>query len=132
MAPDPPIPYERTFDGLYGLQIDEIDAEHVLAHVPVRDAVRQPYGLVHGGLYAAVAETLASFGTAAGVSADGMVPLGMSNNTTFLRPITEGEVHASARPLHRGRTTWVWDVELSDDDGRLCAVSRVTVAVRDL
>jgi uncharacterized protein (TIGR00369 family) len=56
----------------------------------------------------------------------------MSNNSTFLRSIREGKIHATARRIHRGRTTWIWDVELTDDDGRLCAVSRVTIAVRPL
>jgi uncharacterized protein (TIGR00369 family) len=56
----------------------------------------------------------------------------MSNNSTFLRSIQEGTIHATARRVHRGRTTWVWDVELTDDAGRLCAISRVTIAVRPL
>ena len=61
---------------------------------------------------------------------DGNTAMGMSNQTSFLRPVTEGHVNAEARARHRGRTTWVWEVELSDDAGRLCALSRVTVAVR--
>ena len=58
------------------------------------------------------------------------VALGMANNTTFLRPIAEGHVNALARVRQRGRTTWVWDVELSDDEGRVCALVRMTIAVR--
>jgi uncharacterized protein (TIGR00369 family) len=88
-------------------------------------------GIVHGGVYAALAETLASQGTARGVIADGKVPLGMSNNTSFLRPVSGGSVHAEAITIHRGRTTWVWDVTMRDDEGRLCATSRVTIAVRE-
>ena len=56
--------------------------------------------------------------------------MGLSNSTSFLRPITEGTVHARATRIHRGRTTWVWEIDHSDDEGRLCAVSRVTIAVR--
>ena len=56
--------------------------------------------------------------------------MGLSNQTSFLRPVTEGSINAVARARHRGRTTWVWEVELTDDDGRLCALTRVTVAVR--
>ena len=48
-----------------------------------------------------------------------------------MRPVTEGTVHVAGRPIHRGRTTWIWDVDFTDDDGRLCATSRVTMAVRD-
>ena len=56
--------------------------------------------------------------------------MGLSNNTSFLRPVTEGTVHAHGTRLHRGRTTWVWDVRFSDDAGRACAVTRMTIAVR--
>jgi 1,4-dihydroxy-2-naphthoyl-CoA hydrolase len=118
------------FDRHYGLELEDSTAELVRARVPVREHLLQPVGLVHGGVYASIAETLASYGTNLGVIADGNVGLGMSNHSTFLRPISEGTVHAVARPRHRGRTTWVWDVELTDDDGRLCAASRVTIAVR--
>jgi 1,4-dihydroxy-2-naphthoyl-CoA hydrolase len=124
------IPHGRTLGGVCGVEILSVGVEEVAARVPVRDAVRQPFGLVHGGLHALVAEELASLGTHAGVAADGLVPVGISNATSFLRPIADGSVHAVARRRHRGRTTWVWDVELSDDRGRLCALGRVTVAVR--
>ncbi len=118
------------FDRHYGLEIDEATDELVRGHVPVRQHVLQPVGLVHGGVHASIAEALASVGTNVGDVPEGSIGLGMSNNSTFLRPISEGTIHATARRVHRGRTTWVWDVELTDDDGRLCAVSRVTVAVR--
>jgi 1,4-dihydroxy-2-naphthoyl-CoA hydrolase len=58
--------------------------------------------------------------------------MGMSNNTSFLRPMTGGTVHAHATRIHRGRTTWMWDVSFSDDDGRVCALTRMTIAVRPL
>ncbi len=101
-------------------------------HVPVREHVLQPVGLVHGGVHASIAEALASLGTNVGVVPEGNIGLGMSNHSTFLRSIREGTIHATARRVHRGRTTWIWDVELTDDDGRLCAISRVTIAVRPL
>ena len=87
-------------------------------------------GIVHGGVHAAIAEGLASLGTNHGVAAEGKIGLGLSNQSSFLRPLGSGTIHAIARRRHRGRTTWVWDVELADDEGRLCAVSRVTVALR--
>jgi uncharacterized protein (TIGR00369 family) len=118
------------FDRHYGLEVDEAGEELVRAHVPVVRHVTQPLGLVHGGVYASIAEALASLGTNIGVVPGGSVGLGMSNHSTFLRPISQGTIHAVARRRHRGRTTWVWDVELTDDDDRLCAVSRVTIAVR--
>ena len=118
------------FDRHYGLEIDEATDELVRGHVPVHEHVLQPVGLVHGGVHASIAEALASVGTNVGVMSEGEIGLGQSNSSTFLRSIREGTIHAVARRVHRGRTTWVWDVELKDDDGRLCAVSRVTIAVR--
>jgi len=120
----------RGFDRLYGLELLEVGGDEVRGQVVVRDDVLQPFGLVHGGLYASIAESLASIGTAVEVVDRGMTAMGMSNNTTFVRSIGAGTVHAVARPLHRGATTWVWDVEMTDDDGRVCASSRVTIAVR--
>ena len=124
------LPYENTFDALYGLEVLEFDDERVTARVPVADKVKQPMGLVHGGLYASIAESITSMATARVVVPEGFIATGMSNQTSFLRPITEGTVHATALRRHRGRTTWMWDVEITDDAGRLCAVSRMTIAVR--
>ena len=124
------VPYENTFDALYGLEVLSYDEERVTARVPVADKVKQPMGLVHGGLYASIAESITSMATARVVVPEGMIAPGMSNQTSFLRPITEGTVHATAVRRHRGRTTWMWDVEITDDAGRLCAVSRMTIAVR--
>jgi 1,4-dihydroxy-2-naphthoyl-CoA hydrolase len=121
---------ESPFDDHYGLVVDEAGDEVVRGHVPVRREVTQPVGLVHGGVYASIAEALASLGTNVGVYGDGKIGLGMSNDSTFLRPVDRGSVRGVARRRHRGRTTWVWDVELADDEGNLCALSRVTVAVR--
>jgi 1,4-dihydroxy-2-naphthoyl-CoA hydrolase len=122
--------YEDSFDALYGLEVDEIGPERVRAHVRVRDAIKQPMGLVHGGVYASMAESITSIATAQAVLSEGNYAVGMSNQTSFLRPITHGTIHAEATRRHRGRTTWMWDVEISDDDGNLCAVSRMTIAVR--
>ena len=125
--------FENTFDTVIGLEVDDlVEVGHRTARLPVTPAVCQPMGIVHGGVYAAIAESLASRGTADGVLELGKVPLGMSNNTSFLRPVPAGEsVHAEARAIHRGRTTWLWDIEMRNDAGKLCATSRVTIAVRD-
>ncbi len=119
------------FGGLIGMQDYAASEDGVLlAKVPVRPELLQPFGLVHGGVYASIAETLASIGTFVAVQADGMHAMGLSNSTSFLRPILSGTIHATARPIHRGRTTWLWDVECADDDGRVCAITRMTIAVR--
>lgn len=120
------------FDGLYGLEMIGIGDGVVGGKVTVREELKQPAGLVHGGVYSAVAEALASAGTGKAVEAEGKMAVGLSNVTSFLHPITAGTIHARGQARHRGRTTWVWEVECSDDAGRLCVVSRVTVAVRNL
>ena len=124
------VPQPSPYDRHYGLEIDECTDEVVRGRVPFRGHLAQPVGIVHGGVYASIAEGLASIGTNRGVAAEGNVGLGMSNQSTFLRPLGAGTIHATARRRHRGRTTWVWDVEVTDDAGRICALSRVTVAVR--
>jgi uncharacterized protein (TIGR00369 family) len=124
-----PLP-DRGLDSLLGYAELEHDDGEMHARIPVRADVLQPFGLVHGGLYATVAETLASIGTWMGVQEQGMAAMGLSNQTSFMRPITEGSVNVVARAIHRGRTTWIWDVEARDDADRLCAVTRMTIAVR--
>ncbi len=118
------------YDRHYGLRFVAFGDTEVRAQVQVRDEIKQPMGLVHGGLYASLAESMSSLATAAAVMTEGKTAVGMSNSTSFLRPITEGTVHAHAVRLHGGRTTWIWDVTFSDDAGRTCALTRMTIAVR--
>jgi 1,4-dihydroxy-2-naphthoyl-CoA hydrolase len=120
----------KGFDRLYGLELLVFSDTEVRAQVTVRDELKQPAGLIHGGVYAAMAESMASLATAVAVLPQGDMAMGLSNNTSFLRPVTEGIVHAVATRVHRGRTTWVWDVRFSDDAERTCAVTRMTIAVR--
>lgn len=95
----------------------------------IDDRHRQPFGIVHGGMYAALAETVASVGTLAAVMEAGNICMGQSNTTSFLRPASEGIVEALAIPIHRGSTTWVWDVEMRNA-GKRVARSTITMAVR--
>ena len=125
-----PIKDVGGFDALYGLEVLSAGAEEARAQVAVRDELKQPAGLVHGGVLASIAESLTSMATWLAVSEDGMSAQGLSNQTSFLRPIVGGTIHAHARRRHAGRTTWVWEVDITDDEGRLCALVRMTVAVR--
>ena len=118
------------FDRLLGLEILSLSDEEVRAQVAVRDDLLQPAGLVHGGVFASIAETMASMATWLAVHPEGKVAQGLSNQTSFLRPILGGTIHAVARRRHRGRTTWIWEVDITDDEARLCALVRMTVAVR--
>ena len=123
-------PAPGTLDDVLGFELLEAKPESCRARFAVEDRVKQPLGLVHGGAYAALAESMVSATTHRAVQDEGNFAVGQSNHTTFMRPASEGTVHAVGVPIHRGRTTWVWDVTFKDDDGRLCAASRVTIAVR--
>lgn len=118
-----------TLEEALGLELDELHEDRATGRFAVTDSVKQHLGVVHGGVYASLAESLASHATHNAVTKDGNTAMGLSNTTSFLRPVADVDVHGEATCLHRGRTTWVWDVRLTDSEGRLCAVSRVTVAV---
>lgn len=128
--PAPLIPLERTFEGFLGLDWIELNEE--LAHVrfEVRENLKQPLGLLHGGIYSAVAETLASVATAFAVWKDGCTAAGMSNSASFLRPVTEGTVEAICRRRSREADRWLWSTEFIQYQARLCALVDVTIAVR--
>ena len=117
-------------DELIGTEWLESDETIARGRFEVAQHHKQPFGLVHGGLYCVLAESICSRATAAAVWDSGRIAVGQSNDTSMLRPITEGHVNAIATRKHAGRTTWVWEVDLTDDQGRLCAVSRITMAIR--
>jgi len=112
------LPLADTFDGPYGVETLEIDQTHAIARVPVRNILRMPLGLVHGGVLASIAESITS------------LAVGLANDTSFL-PITTGAIHAHAtRRHHHRRTTWLWDFEITDDDRPLFTVTRMTITSR--
>jgi uncharacterized protein (TIGR00369 family) len=119
-----------AFDEFIGTELLVADDGLVEARVPLAPQLLQPLGMVHGGVYAVIAEGLASLGTNRAVVPEDRIGVGQSNSCTFLRPITSGAINARATVRQRGQTTWWWDVELSDDQDRLCAMSRVAIAVR--
>jgi len=118
----------RGFDRLYGLELLDYSEAEVRARVRVRDELKQPAGLVHGGLFAAVAESLASLATALAVLGEGNSAVGLSNNTSFLRPMAAGRVDVTAWPIQQGRTQQLWQVEIVDQAGRLIATGQLRVA----
>ena len=124
------LPPERTMIGTLGIETEASDDGIVRGRIPVSDRILQPYGLVHGGAMLTLAETLASHGTWVGVRDEGNLALGQEINASVLRPLTSGNVNGVATARRRGRTAWIWDVEITDDDGRLCALVRATIAVR--
>jgi uncharacterized protein (TIGR00369 family) len=130
-APSYAIPREETLDGVLGFEILDTGPDHAGGRFEVDNRHRQVFGIVHGGVYAAFAEGLCSLATYLQVADSGKIAVGSSNFTSFLRPVSEGVVTAQARALHSGRTTWVWECEFTNAQGKRCAVSRVTLAVVD-
>jgi uncharacterized protein (TIGR00369 family) len=120
------------FAGLVGIEWLDDDPEHARARLAVRDDLLQPFGIVHGGVMSTLVESLCSRATALAVYAEGNVAMGQSINVSFMRPVSEGTIEAEARARHRGRTTWVWEAEVRDGEGRTCALSQMTIAVRPL
>lgn len=131
MADDPGAP-ESHFDELLGTEWLDDDPEHARVRVPIRDELRQPFGLMHGGVLSSLIESVCSRSTALVVFGDGMAAMGQSIDVSFLRPITAGHAEVRARARHRGRTTWVWEAEVLDAEERLCAIAQMTIAVRPI
>ncbi len=120
------------FDELIGTEWLDDDPEHARVRIELRDELRQPVGLLHGGVISSLVESICSRATALAVIPDGMMAMGQSINVSFVRPVTEGGAEVKARARHRGRTTWVWDAEVLNDDGKLCALAQMAIAVRPL
>jgi 1,4-dihydroxy-2-naphthoyl-CoA hydrolase len=112
-----------------GLEYLEVGPGRMVARIPV-EANTQPYGLLHGGATAALCETLGSFGTALAVGMDRIVT-GVELNVNHLKGVRDGFVTGTGVPLHVGRTTAVWEMQVHDDQGRLVAVGRLTLVIRE-
>ncbi|PCC73899.1 uncharacterized domain 1-containing protein [Nannocystis exedens] len=117
--------HRSAFDRLIGLVFTGVGDDAVEAEVPVTPGLLQPYGLVHGGVYATIVESLASSGAALSAMRRGQSTVGLENATSFLHGTRGGTLRARATPLHRGRRTQVWRVEIRDDDQRVVASGHV-------
>jgi uncharacterized protein (TIGR00369 family) len=129
MAEDPSGLHSH-FDALVGTEWLDDDPDHARVRIELRDELRQPVGLLHGGVLSTLVESVCSRATALAVMDSGMMAMGQSISVNFIRPVTEGGAEVQARTRHRGRTTWVWEAEIRDSADRLCALSQMTIAVR--
>lgn len=121
-------PFEdrATFVSHSGIELTEASADSAVGHILITENHRQPYGVVHGGVYCTLAETLASTGAALWAIGEGMAgAVGVTNKTDFLRPTKEGTLTGTATPIHRGRSQQLWQVNITRDDGKLAAQSQV-------
>src|SRR5689334_16070660 len=104
-----------------GLKVVRATPTEVVGEMPIRPDHLQAYGLVHGGIHAAIIETLASIGAAITAFSRGESVVGLENHTSFVRAVRSGTLHAVAKPITRGRKTHVWEGSVHDDEGRLAA-----------
>ena len=128
--PVPLLPIEQTFEGFLQLTWHELTDESAQVSFDVRDNLKQPLGLLHGGIYSAVAETVASVATVNAVWEDGYIGSGLSNYASFLRPVTGGTLDVFAKLRGHDDREWIWGHEFRDEQDRLCALVDVTIAVR--
>ncbi|MEL7536352.1 MAG: hotdog fold thioesterase [Pseudomonadota bacterium] len=122
---------DETLASHLGIRFTAIDDDSLTASMPVRRSNCQPYGILHGGASAVLIETLGSVGAALTIDLSTKRPVGLEINANHLRSVASGHVHGTARALHRGRRTQVWDVDIRDDDARLCCSGRLTIALID-
>jgi 1,4-dihydroxy-2-naphthoyl-CoA hydrolase len=120
---------KRGLSDLLGIEVLELTGERVVATMPVDERTLQPFGLLHGGASVALAETVASIGAAARLDLSRFAAVGQEINANHLRGKSEGIVRATAVPVHVGRTSQVWSIEIADEEGRLVCISRCTLAV---
>ncbi len=115
------------FNDHLGLVFTKANINEVEAEIEIGPEHHQPYGLVHGGVYTTMVETLASTGAALNAMPQGLTTVGLDNNTSFLRAVRSGKLVGRAVPLAKGRRTHVWAVQIHDDRGRLVAEGRVRI-----
>ncbi len=117
------------FNQAIGLRFTVASPNEFAAELTVGDHHRQPYGLVHGGVYASMVETVCSVGAAVNVFFEGKSAVGLDNSTSFLRAVREGTLTCTASPVYPGRRSQVWEAQIHDDRGRLAATGRVRLLV---
>lgn len=122
-------PFEETIIGVLGIEMGVITEERVTATMPVTPATHQPFGQLHGGASVVLAETVASFGTWHQIDQENEVAVGLEINANHIRGKRDGIVTAIGTPLHKGRTTMVWEIKIVDEQERLICISRCTVAI---
>ena len=123
------MPEQKTMLDALGIETVELTKDRVVMTMPVSDATRQPFGILHGGASVALAESAASIGAWMNVDQERQATVGLEINANHIRSKAEGIVTAVATPVHRGRTTMVWDIRITDEEERLICMSRCTIAV---
>ncbi len=120
---------EQTLAANLGIEFTEVGADFMCAQMPVDRRTLQPYGLLHGGASLVLAETMGSVASTALIDLATQAAVGLEINGNHLRPVEDGVVTGTVRPIHLGRRTHVWDIRIEDEEGRLVNVSRLTMMI---
>ena len=120
---------KNTMSEHLGIEWTEVGPDFIRARMPVDHRTQQPYGLLHGGASVALSETLGSVGAVMTIDQEKFIAVGLEINANHVRSARSGFVIGTARPLHRGATTQVWDIRIEDERGKLISISRLTVAI---
>ena len=120
---------EATMNGHLGIEFVRVEKEHVEATMPVDQRTHQPFGLLHGGAWVGLAETVASTGAWINIDEQQFSAVGMEINANHLRPVFSGLVRAVAAPMKIGKRSQVWEIKIENEDGKLVCISRCTIAI---
>lgn len=120
---------KNTLSEALGMQFTEVGDNYLKLSMPVNDNTRQPYGLLHGGASAALAETVGSVASALVIDHDKHLCVGLEINANHIRSARDGMVTATCLPIHLGASTHVWDIRINDEKDKLICISRLTVAI---
>lgn len=112
-----------------GIEMIDLNPERIVATMPVDERTRQPFGILHGGASVGLAETVASIAALLNIDREKFVAMGLEINANHVRAKSDGVVTAIGTPLHRGRTTQLWEIRIQDEQERLICMSRCTIAV---
>jgi 1,4-dihydroxy-2-naphthoyl-CoA hydrolase len=123
---------DNTMSSYIGIEVIEVGEDYLKAKMPVDHRTVQPLRVVNGGAYCVLAETLGSVAANLCIDREKYVAMGLDINANHIRSASKGFVYGVARPFHLGRTTQVWEIKITDDDGKLCCISRLTVAVVEI
>ncbi len=121
----------QTLQGHLGIQITEVGPEHITGTMPVDHRTVQPFGLLHGGASVALAETLGSIASSLAIDLSRQTAVGLAINANHIRAVRSGTVTGTARPVHLGRRTHIWEIRIVDEEERLVCISRLTMMIVD-
>lgn len=123
---------ENTMSEWLGIEFMEVNSSYLIARMPVDHRTTQPLGVVNGGAFCALAETVGSMAANLCIDRSKFVALGLDINANHIKSASKGWVYGKAIPLHLGKTTQVWEIKITDEDEKLCCISRLTMSVIEL